>query len=268
MNNMQRSNSDRSFGSASSKKSSGIGRTSSGSSFAAFNEPSSRNKPSPTRGKRLTEDPQRQPPPQQHRTEEPGKTKDVHLTPDECGKKAVNILKEFFVGGDADDAVLSFKELIAAGAEGSVERGAKAMESAVLMALEEKQNNVDKFLTIYSRNFAEKILEAPSVVIGLTAPLEFLIDIAFDAPLSRNHMVNIVSHFLKIGAVSFEFLLDAPDYFRTDNSAAEFGCKVLKKMGGDALESTAHLEVIEKLMTDADRDLFPSAKEFLAKWAA
>ena len=80
-------------------------------------------------------------------------------------------------------------------------------------------------------------------------------------------MITIISRLLTIGAVSFEFLLETPDYFRTDCGAAAFGCKVLKKMVGDAIELTAYLEVIKKLMTDDDSRSFPSAKELLANWA-
>jgi len=267
MNNMQRTHSDRSIAS-SNKKPSGIGRSSSGSSFAALNEPSSRSRPSSSRGKKVVEEQQQQQHPSQPTTNEETTLTNTYKSPDDCGIKAQNILKEFFVGGDADDAVLSFKELIGAGSEGSVERGAKAVEKAVTLVLEMKQDEVDKFLTLYSRSFTEKEIETPSIIAGLSEPLEFLTDIAIDAPLATNHMVTIISKFLTIGAVSFEFLLETPDYFRTDCGAAAFGCKVLKKMGGDALESTAYLEVIEKLMTDDDRGMFPSAKELLAKWAA
>lgn len=263
MSNIQRNNSDRSLNSSSSnKRQTSIGRSSSGSSFAAFNE-SPRSKLSPTRGKKVTEEQQQKQP----QTKEPEAPKDIYSTPDECGTKAQSILKEFFVGGDADDAVLSFKELICAGAEGSKERGAKAVEMAVILVLEMKQAEVDKFLSLYSRTFVEKILEAPSVDAGLSMPLEFLTDIAIDAPLATNHMITIITKFLEIGAVSFDFLLGAPEYFRTDCRSAAFGCKVLKKMGGDALESSEYLEVIEKLMTDDDRSSFPSAKELLAKEA-
>merc|ERR1711865_948154 len=115
-------------------KPSGIGKTSSGSSFAAFNEPSSRNRPSSAREQKVVEEQ-----PSQETTKEESTPENTYKSPDDCGIKAQNILKEFFVGGDADDAILSFKELIGAGAEGSVERGAKAVEKAVLLVLEMKQ---------------------------------------------------------------------------------------------------------------------------------
>lgn len=263
--NIQRSNSERSINSnTSNKKQTGIGRSSSGSSFAAFND-LSRNTTSPTRGKEMSEKQQQKERQTQEPEKEPEVSKNVYSTPLECGNKAQSILKEFFVGGDADDAVLSFKELIGAGEEGSIERGSRAVEMAITLVLEMKQVEVDKFLSLYCRIYTEKVLEAQSVASGLSEPLEFLTDIAIDAPLANNHMIAIIAKFLEIGAVSFDFLLGAPEYFRTDCHAATFACKVLKKMGGDALESTTNLEVIEKLMTDEDRGSFSSAKELLAK---
>ena len=44
-------------------------------------------------------------------------------TPDECGNKAKSILKEFFTGGDTQEAVISIHELVGVGSAGSVVRG-------------------------------------------------------------------------------------------------------------------------------------------------
>merc|ERR1712157_523004 len=186
-----------------------------------------------------------------------------YLSPSDCGTKAQNILKEYFVGGDTDDAVLSFKELIGVGAEGSVDRGAKVVESSILLVLEMKQDDIDKFLVVVSRTFKENEIESASILAGLNDPLEFLQDIAIDAPLAAGHMITIVSELLKLKCISFEFLLNAPEYFRQDYGAASFACKVLKKLGGDALESPDNLEVVEKLMTEDDRGSFPTVQELL-----
>mmetsp|Transcript_21158 Transcript_21158/g.29638 ORF Transcript_21158/g.29638 Transcript_21158/m.29638 type:complete len:892 (+) Transcript_21158:386-3061(+) len=188
----------------------------------------------------------------------------IYKSPEECGDKTKNYLKEFFVGGDTDDAVLSFNELIGAGDEGSVQRGAKVIESGLLMVLEMKKEDVEKFITIALRLFSEKNLEKASIVAGFNDPLEFLSDIAIDAPLATQHMVTITVEFLKVDALTFEFFLNTPDYFRTDGGAAQFACKVLKAIGGAELESVANLEVIEKLMTEDDRASFTSAKELLS----
>ena len=183
-------------------------------------------------------------------------------TPDECGDKSKNILKEYFVGGDADDAILSFDELIVAGKDGSVDRGAKTVESAVLLVLEMKKDDVEKALAIFSRLIDEKKIEGESLSKGLNDPLEFLSDIAIDAPLASDHLASIVSAFVKSGAISLDFLLSAPDYFRTDGKAAQFAAKVLKKM--EAEDDAASLEVVEKLMTCDDKEAHPSAKDLIA----
>merc|ERR1712038_1126298 len=108
-------------------------------------------------------------------------------------------------------------------------------ENGVLMVLEMKADDVDKFITVLTRCFAEEKIEAKAIATGLSDPLEFLNDIAIDAPLATPHMVSIVSKLIEVGAVKFDFLLDSPDYFRSDGGAAQFGCKVLKKLGGDAV---------------------------------
>jgi hypothetical protein len=183
-------------------------------------------------------------------------------SPDECGDKAKTILKEYFVGGDTDDAILSFDELIGAGKDGSVDRGAKMVESGVLLVLEMKNDDVEKALAIFSRLIDEKKIEGESLSKGLNDPLEFLNDIAIDAPLAGNHLASIISAFVKSGAISLDFLLSAPDYFRTDGKAAQFAAKVIKKMGSEG--DSASLDVVEKLMTCDDKEAHPSAKELLA----
>ena len=235
-------------------------RNSSGGAFAAFNDTSSRR--SSTKSEKVEESLSRVEE-KEALAEKAPEPLVTYKTPDECGEKAKNILKEYFVGGDTDDAVLSFDELIGAGAEGSVDRGAKVVESSILMVLEMKQVEVEKFLTIAQRCFSEKKLEAASLVNGLNEPLDLLSDIAIDAPLATSLMVTIVSQFIKAGAITFDFLLKAPEYFLSDGNAAQFGCKVLKKVGGDMLVSTKNLEIIEKLMTEDDKHSFSSVKDLL-----
>lgn len=193
------------------------------------------------------------------------KPKVDYPTPDECGDKAKNILKEFFVGGDTEDAVLSIHELVGVGVEGSVERGTKVVEGAVLFVLEEKAEHVAKFLTVYLRCAKENKIEGRSFVLGLNDPLEFLNDVAIDAPLAIPHLVNIVAELVKAEIVALNFLLDSPDYFRTDQNAADFGAKVMKKIGGDAITKQEYIEVVEKLMTDEDKAKHSSAADLIAE---
>jgi len=186
-------------------------------------------------------------------------------TPQECASAMKGILKEFFVGGDMDDAVLSIHELVHAGVDGSTERGAKVVEAGVLLVLEMKKVEVDKFVKLVSRCYIEGgKIEDLSFAAGLGDPLEFLFDIAIDAPLATSHMSFIVSELIKAGAVQFDFLATSPAYFRTDCEAARFGCSVLKLMGEEALSLDTHISVVEGLMTDDDRTSFASVTDMIA----
>lgn len=193
------------------------------------------------------------------------KPKINYSSPDECGDKAKKILKQYFVGGDTDDAVLSIHELVGAGDEGSLERGTKAVEQAVLMVLEMKQEDIEKFVGVYLRCAKENKIESDSFVLGLNDPLEFLNDVAIDAPLAIPHLAGIVAELVKADVIPFNFLLNAPEYFRTDQNAAAFGAKVMKKIGGDAIGSEDYIEVIEKLMTCEDKAKHSSASDLIAE---
>lgn len=61
-------------------------------------------------------------------------------------KSIQSILKEYFVGGDSDDAVLSVKELIGNG-DGVVERTSAVLSGGCLLIMEAKQTEVDKFVS-------------------------------------------------------------------------------------------------------------------------
>eukprot|EP00529_Nitzschia_sp_RCC80_P014243 CAMPEP_0113478958 /NCGR_PEP_ID=MMETSP0014_2-20120614/21043_1 /TAXON_ID=2857 /ORGANISM="Nitzschia sp." /LENGTH=729 /DNA_ID=CAMNT_0000372203 /DNA_START=34 /DNA_END=2220 /DNA_ORIENTATION=- /assembly_acc=CAM_ASM_000159 len=111
-----------------------------------------------------------------------------YKSPEECADKAKSILKEYFVGGDTADAVLSFDELVCAGKEGSIERGAKVLESGALLVMEMKETDVKKFLTVLESCIESSKIEKESLIKGLNDPLEFLGDIEIDAPLAGNHL--------------------------------------------------------------------------------
>lgn len=184
-----------------------------------------------------------------------------NMTPKDYLNKAKMVLKEFFVGGDEDDAVLSFQEII--GADLSLERGSMAFEGGVSLVLEMRQEEVQKFINVMSRCYKEKIISAESIQKGINDPLEFLQDVAIDAPLAVSHMATIVAAFIKEGAISFDFLLDSPEYFRKECNAARFGCKVLNAIGGNATSETSNQGVIEKLMTAEEKAQYPSVQDFL-----
>jgi hypothetical protein len=194
---------------------------------------------------------------------EESKPKINHLSPEECSEKAKNIIKEFFVGGDTSDAVLSIHELVGAGNDGSIARGAKVVDAAILLVLERKEEDIEKFLRVYLQCAKENKIEGESFELGLNDPLEFLSDVAIDAPLAITHLVNIVAELVKAKIIPFSFLLNSPEYFRTDQNAAAFGAKVMKNIGYDAVTSEDFIEVIAKLMTDEDKAKHGSANELI-----
>merc|ERR1712086_1087878 len=100
--------------------------------------------------------------------------------------------------------------------------------------------------------------------LGLNDPLEFLGDVVIDAPLALPHMATIVAELTKAEVVPFGFLLTSPEYFRTDQNAAGFGAKVLKKIGDAALTSEEYIDVVEKLMTEKDKEEHGSAGALIA----
>merc|ERR1712157_551513 len=166
--------------------------------------------------------------------------------------------------GEIDDAVLSIHELVGAGDEGSVERGSKVVEQAVLMVLEMKHTDAEKMTTVYLRCAREKKIESESFVIGLNDPVEFLGDIAIDAPLATPILVRIVSELIKADFVQFGFLLETPECFRTNGQAATFAAKILNSIGLDAMKSDENVEVVTSLMADDDRVSFSSANDLIA----
>jgi hypothetical protein len=159
--------------------------------------------------------------------------------------------------------VLSIHELVGSRDEGSLVRGTKVVESAILYVLERKHDDVDKFLSVYLRCARENIIQGSSFVSGLSDPLEFLNDIAVDAPLAIPFLVRIIGELIKNDIIPFDFLLNAPEYFLTDRDAAMFGAQVLKSIGGEAMSSPKFIEVVEKLMTDEDKAAHRSARDII-----
>jgi hypothetical protein len=178
-------------------------------------------------------------------------------SPEECSKKIKNIMKEYFIGGDTADSVLSVQEVVQTGQEGSVARGAKVVEGGVLLVMEMKESDVQKFLTVMGQCVLEKTLEKESITQGLNDPLEFLSDVEIDAPLAGSHLALIVSECIKFGALELAFLKAAPEFFLSDGKPAAFAIKVLKKRGGDPSEE--EMKIVEELMTEDDKTAHESA---------
>jgi len=187
------------------------------------------------------------------------KAKKAPLSPDECGDKAKNMLKEYFVGGDTDDAILTVNELVQVGTAGDVERGTKVVESSVFLVMEMKKEEASKCAIILSRAFKEGKIPADSFSRGFSDPLEFLNDVEIDAPLAGTHLAHIVSEAIKVDALELDPLLkNAPQDFKEFGKPAVFCAKVLKGLGKD---SDADIEMIGSLMTDFEKTKYESAKK-------
>ena len=184
------------------------------------------------------------------------------LSVDECSDKSQKILREYFLSGDTDEALLSIDEIVGFGHNGSIERGAKLIEGGTLLVMEMKAEEVDKFVTVLLRCLKENKIQRKSVPMGMNEPLELLCDIEIDAPLARSHLVTIVATLLKEKALHFDFLLQSPEYFREEGMAASFAAKVLKAADDEILD--ADVEIIEKLMTDDDKAAHAAARDLLA----
>lgn len=71
---------------------------------------------------------------------------------------------------------------------------------------------------------------------GLMNLLEFLGDIGINAPLAIQHMSSIVAELVKAGVIPFDFL-HLPQYFQSDQKAANFVAEVIRKIGCNATGS-------------------------------
>jgi hypothetical protein len=186
--------------------------------------------------------------------------------PHECKEKSKTLLKEYFVGGDAEEAIRCIDELVGAGTDTedhtSVDRGTAVIETWVLLVMEMKQQEVQKFLAVMKRCLQKKKIEKECLAPGLNDPLEFLSDIEIDAPLARSLLTNIVSYWVRQQVLSLSFLLEAPEYFRTDGKAAEFAAGVIKMRGGDTTDED--LSTIEKLMTEEEKKKYGSPQGLLS----
>jgi hypothetical protein len=190
-----------------------------------------------------------------------------------CVKKIQSILKEYYVSGDTDDAVLSVDELVQASTSSSsagdvssaaVERGARVIEGATLLAMEGIPAEVPLMLQVMVRCVSEGKIPAASIVPGLADPLELLGDMEIDAPLAGKHLVLIVTECLKLNALTMDFLVkESPEEFRRGGRAASFACQVLRQRGTDPSEDD--WQVIASLMTPDEDKEFESAR---AMWEA
>jgi len=177
--------------------------------------------------------------------------------------KARAMFKDYFRSGDVYDAVISFDELLR-GAEDFVARRVKITEISIMTVLEMRHDDVLKLLQFFSHCYYEGKIDTNSFKGGLAHPLEVLQDLTIDAPLAGRHMVTIVSELIRFQAITFDFLLNTPENFRMDGGAAKFGCDVVKTLGNGYVDSKLVLDIIDKLMTDEDREKFSSSQAMIS----
>jgi hypothetical protein len=154
------------------------------------------------------------------------------------------------------------------GSAGHVDRGAAVIAAGVLLVLEMKEAEVHKFLDVASKCLDDAVVDKASLVPGLSDPLEFLRDIEIDAPLASRLLAIIIGDWLtkKVddGATalpSIDFLLSAPEYFRTDGRPAAFCAQILKERGGAV--SDAEVKTVTALMSDDEKKAHSSTRDFL-----
>jgi len=227
------------------------------------------NKRNGSTGSKSTQEQNKPPasPPREKADAAPVKSKTFPSVAD-CSKSSQNILSQFFVGGDTDDAVLSLQELIGDvdRDDGSLERGAAVFEGCLNKILEDKKENVDKFVKLLVTRLlvADKAVFTTEMLTTATyGILEFLVDVEIDAPLAGTYLAQIVASAVTTDTLKLEFLLTAPDDFRTYGKAAQFAVKVLQALPEGQNNTEDHFEVVEKLMTEADKKEFPTAKNLL-----
>lgn len=184
-----------------------------------------------------------------------------YLEPKECGQKMKSILKEYFVGGDTDEAILSIQDLVGMGHEGHVERGAAAIEAGILLVIEMKEVEVRKFLVVISKCLTGEKVDKASLPLGLNDPLEFLRDVEIDAPLASSLLASIIAEWIGMTLLSLDFLQKGPEEFLSNGKPADFAAQIVAKLGGDVKD--ADIEVVSSLMSDEDKKAHPSVKEWL-----
>jgi len=198
--------------------------------------------------------------------------------PEMCKSKMKSIMKEYFVGGDTADAVLSVDELVGYKADSSekdkgdaVQRGAAIVDAGVMLVLEGKESEVKSFLTVSEECLKQGKLPVESLALGLSEPLEFLRDIEIDAPLASKFLSQIIAAWMVPAAgdggaaLSFSLFLQAPDYFKSDGRPAELLKQILviysQKDGCSITDE--HVDVVSKLMTDEEAKNYGDVRKWL-----
>lgn len=161
--------------------------------------------------------------------------------PSECGEKMKTLLKEFFIVGDYNDALLTLEELVGMGDEGDGARGTAVVEAGVLLVMEMKQEHVTSFRSLIAKCLEVDQISRQSLARGLRDPIEFLRDIEIDAPRAGDYLAEIVSGWMRIDDDDDDDPLSLASLLLMHPSlptkAADFAIDVLARRDGNATES-------------------------------
>ena len=128
---------------------------------------------------------------------------------DDAAKRFVSSLKEYLVNADPTEPVAVLNECVSA----SKEHGHEAVMSAVNWCLEEKPSTVDAVVQAVSSGVKAGHLPRLCVSSGLLDSLEFLFDVAIDAPLAPSNASAVCLGLSKEGVFDLDDFAKVGDEF-------------------------------------------------------
>lgn len=181
-----------------------------------------------------------------------------HLSPTECGERMTSILKEYFAGGDLNDAVHSVDELVGNRDEGHMKRGAAVVEAGILLVLEMKRSEVEQFEVLVSHCLEEAKIDRECLAQGLHDPLEFLRDIEIDAPHAGTYLATLLAAWIVCGNKDDPLSLASIllNHNALPERAAEFAIQVLSLV--DCAVTDHEIHVVQSLLSregEAERSI-------------
>jgi hypothetical protein len=142
------------------------------------------------------------------------------MTAEEAGKVGVSALKEFYTSGDIKEAQERWVEAIG----NDLARGTAVVSKALEFVLNDgKEAEAEKYVQVALSVHSAGSLTGPMLAAGFLEGLDFLYDIAIDAPLAPAHAKNIVLSCVEaVGDLDVSFLAGAGENLRYDGNAVKF----------------------------------------------
>jgi hypothetical protein len=147
------------------------------------------------------------------------------IEPAESGKRFQSAIKEYLTNGDINEPVTILGEVTG----GSAEHGNVAVSKAFDFALEGKDSDCAAVVAIVSKGVETGALPKTCVTSGIIESLEFLFDVAIDAPLAPKNAYNVCSKLADAGCFDRDAVGSIGDMggFRGEKAVAwaqELGC--------------------------------------------